>query len=151
MTINWLDPKAKISKYFTVKEALWLPSWQVMHTPSDTEKDNIVKMAQAMDLVRDFIDSPISIHVWIRPSTVNAPGSAHDQQDYNAFIKGAKSSSHRLGRAVDWSCKGQDCDDVRAKLEPKLEEFGLRMEKLLGSSWVHLDNMPVISNRYFKP
>jgi hypothetical protein len=151
MNLDWSDPKCKIGKFFTVKDALWLPSWKVLHSPSESEKAEILKMAAAMDAVREFLQLPISVHVWIRPSSVNAPGTPHHGKDYNAFVKGAKSSAHKFGRAVDWSCKGLTCDEVRAKLEPKLEEFGLRMEDLPGSTWVHLDNMPVKAKRFFKP
>lgn len=150
MSIDWSNPKSKISKYFTVKEALWLPSWGVMHMPSEEEKANILKHAVKMDLIREFLNAPINVHCWIRP-VLNNPSSKYHGQDYNAFVKGAKNSSHRVGLATDYSASGLNCDDVRAKLEPKLEEWGLRMENLSGSNWVHVDSAPVISTRYFKP
>lgn len=149
--INWLDPKAKISKYFTVKEALYLPSWQVMHIPSESEKANILKMAAKMDRVRELMNNfPISVHVWIRP-VLNQPGHPKHGQDYNTFIKGAKNSAHKTGEAVDWSIKGEDCDKLRIALLIKLEELELRMEDLPGSNWIHLDCRPVVGKRFFKP
>ena len=43
MSIN-LD--SKISKYFTWKEALLLPSWGICHEPTEEEKAAIIKMAK---------------------------------------------------------------------------------------------------------
>lgn len=150
--INWNDEKAKISRYFTVHEALWLPSWRVYHEPSEEEKDNILELAVKMDKVRDFLQAPISVHVWMRPDFLNAPGHSKHGQDYNAFVKGAPRSAHKLGKAVDWSVPGVSCDLVRSKLLPKLEEFGLCMEDLPGSNWVHADCMPPRKGgRFFKP
>lgn len=150
--INWLDPKARISKHFTVHEALWLPSWSVYHVPSEVEKASILQLASAMDRVRDFIGSPIRVHVWIRPSSLNSPGHPMHGQNYNAFVKGAPGSAHRYGKGIDWSSPGVSCDDLRAKLLPKLEEFKLCMEDLPGSSWVHNDIfLPRKTGRFFKP
>ncbi len=149
--IDWTDPKAKISKYFTVKEALYLPSWNVLHIPSEEEKENIVKMAEKMDLIREELKSPISIHVWIRP-VLNQPDNIRHGQDYNAFIKGAKKSAHKIGQGVDWSCSGKTCDEVRELLKGKLEEFDIRMEDIKGANWVHVDMMKPFNNvRFFKP
>lgn len=150
--INWLDPKAKISKYFTVHEALWLPSWSVYHIPSDLEKASILKLAKAMDNVRELIDNSIVVHVWIRPLSLNSPGHPRHGQNYNAFVKGAPGSAHRYGKAVDWSSPGISCDELRSKILPKLAEFNLCMEDLPGSNWVHNDTfLPRKTGRFFKP
>lgn len=150
--VDWNDPKSKISKYFTVKEALWLPSWQVMHIPSDEEKANILAHAEKMDLVREFLGAPMHVHCWIRP-VLNNPQSSYHGQDYNQLVHGAKGSVHISGSAVDYDAAGLVCDDVRAKLEPKLEEFGLRMERMPGSNWVHNDSKEVLPghDRFFNP
>lgn len=153
VAINWSNSSDKISKYFTVKEALWLPSWGVMHVPSEEEKTQILKMAAIMDLIREIVGSPISVHVWIRPNKANIPGNPNNGGDYNALVKGASSSAHIFGMAVDWSSAGKNCDDLRALLKPKLESLGIRMEDLPGSSWVHTDCKPLApgGNRFFKP
>ncbi len=151
-SIDWNNPKAKISKHFTVHEALWLPSWSVYHTPSEVEKASILRLASAMDKVRDLIEAPIRVHVWIRPVRLNAPSHSMHGQNYNAFVKGASSSAHRYGKAVDWSSSGISCDELRSKLVSKLEEFKLCMEDLPGSSWVHNDAfLPRKTGRFFKP
>lgn len=148
--IDWSNPESKISKHFTVKEALWLPSWKVMHTPSEMEKTNILKQATKMDLIRDFLGAPINVHCWIRP-ILNCPDSSYHGQDYNAFVKGARNSSHKVGLATDYDSTGLNCDDVRTKLEPKLDEFDIRMERMPGGNWVHNDCAPIIAKRYFNP
>ena len=53
--MDWTNPKTKISKYFTVHEATYLPSWKIYHTPSEAEKTEIVKLAQVMDIIRERI------------------------------------------------------------------------------------------------
>jgi hypothetical protein len=152
VTIVWTDPKSRISKYFTVHEALWLPSWGIHHIPSEEEKANILATAQFVDQVREFLGKPVSIHCWIRPTSVNCPGSPHHGGNYNiAAGSTATHSAHIVGRAVDFDC-GENCDITRAKLEPKLIPWKLRMEKKPASPWVHLDNMPTQdAYRYFIP
>lgn len=164
--INWLDPKAKVSKYFTVKEALWLPSWNCLHSPTEEEKANIIKMGAKMDIVREFLGKPINTHCWLRPGKVNCSTfdpktiktndpikqAALDALDYNAFVKGAKRSAHKFALGVDFDC-GEDCSETRKKLLAKLEAFDMRMEDIEGP-WVHLDIYPKETSggvRFFKP
>lgn len=169
MTIDWSNSKSKISKYFTVHEATWLPSWSIHHTPNDQEKANIVALAQKMDQVRDFIEKPITISVWIRPVKVNCQGfdpskikidekdpkkeikeKALKELNYNLFIGGATKSAHQTGQAVDW-VSTISCDKLRELLKPKLDEFKLRMEDINGP-WVHLDDRWVEGgHNFFKP
>lgn len=145
MAINWLKPDEHVSVYFTVKEVLWLPSWSRLGAVKDgfgpEQVVNAVNLAKTMDKVRAFLGKPVTVHVWFR------------SKSYNKEIGGAPNSTHIQGQAVDFHVDGYTCDQVRAKLEPKLEEWGLRMERLNGSSWVHLDSRPVApgGNRYFKP
>ena len=151
---DWNDPKSKISKYFSVHDATFLPSWQIHHTPSAEERVNILATAVKMDCVREFLGAPISVHVWIRPAAVNCPGDSRSGQDYNAFVKGAQKSTHLVGKAVDWSVVGKrsaaECAEIRTKLLSKLEEFGIRMEDINGN-WIHVDTGAVINKRFFKP
>jgi len=82
-----------------------------------------------------------------------APGHPKHGQDYNALVKGAPSSMHKKGLAVDFSVVGMSCDDVRVLLSMKLKELGIRMERNPGSNWVHVDLRPVVNDadRYFHP
>jgi hypothetical protein len=153
MNIDWKDPKAPISTHFTVKDALYLPSWQIMHIPSEAEQAKILVTAQFMEVVREFLGRPINVHVWTRPVCVNAPGTSYSGRNYNALVGGAANSAHIYGDAVDWNPSSMVCDEARHLLQPKLVEFGLRMENKPGSNWVHLDNRPVLPghNRFFIP
>lgn len=167
MEIDWTNPKAKVSKYFTVKEVCYLPSWNCLHIPTEEEKTNIIKMAEKMDIVREFLGKPINTHCWLRPGLVNCPTfdpttvkpntdakkAALAALDYNAYVGGAKRSAHKLALAVDFDC-GESCDDTRSKLEPKLEEYNMRMEQMPGGTWVHLDMYDKSVSggiRFFKP
>jgi hypothetical protein len=153
-SVNWSDPKATISRHFTVREAIWLNGWGRLATSKDGLTDHvkaqICVFAEKMDAVREFIGSPIVVHRWWGPAL------------YNAEVGGRQGSKHlSLG---DWSAcdfhanipgchdVSDSCQHIRAILLPKLEEWGLRMEKNgLDAPWVHLDNAPVLYTRYFKP
>lgn len=168
--VDWSNPQAPISKYFTVHNATYLPSWKVHHQPTDQQKANILKIAQKMDLVREMLGSPIIVTAWMRPGQAICPGSEWDGKDYNRYIyetqvwknlsdeekaqKHVPASPHKDGEAVDWVLVGKEgvdgCNEVRQLLLPKLEEWQLRMEDIQGN-WVHLDIRAVINSRFFKP
>lgn len=150
--IDWSDPKAPISKFFTVKEALYLPAWEAMHVPSEEEKREILKTAQKMDLIREYLEQPISVHCWIRPKCANVPKSKWDKKNYNAFVGGAPGSAHPEGKAVDWHASKMTCAEIRQLLVPKLKDFDIRMEDVDGN-WVHIDTRQPAprKSRFFKP
>lgn len=145
--IDWTDPRCSISKFFSVREALWLPTWNKLASAGDglnkEAEDALVFLFEKMDVVREFIGIPIFVHVAYRPVA------------YNTEIGGAKDSAHiaRAGNiaAVDWSSvvvsdmsPGENCDTLRQAIEPMLEQWGLRCEENPpGSPWIHLDTMPV--------
>lgn len=153
--IDWSDPEAKISKYFKVKEATYLPSWKMYHIPSKQEKKDIVEFAKKMDKIREIVGKSIIVHVWIRPKKVNNPDHKRHGQDYNVFIGSkSKTSGHITGIAVDFHVDGYKspalCHEIRQKILPHLEELGLRMEDIKGP-WIHIDSKPVKHKRFFKP
>lgn len=151
MSINWSDPSCKITDHFTVHDACYLPSWGVLHSPSTSEIDNLLKIFQKMEQIRSFLgDKAINVHCAIRP-ILNAPGNSHNGECYNDFVEGASQSAHKIGLAVDFDVVGLSCDEVRAKLMCKLAEFNIRMENKPLSNWVHCDNAPPKPNRYFVP
>lgn len=150
--IDWKDPQAKITEHFTVKDALWLPSWQVFHTPSELETIRICNTAEYLEKVRVFLDRPIYVHCWIRPVVVRTSGP-YSGRNYNAAQSGAFNSAHITGDAVDWHAHSTTCDEIRYLLEPKLKDFGIRMEDRPGSNWVHIDTRQVLpgGRAFFKP
>lgn len=152
-TIDWKTPGAKISKHFTVHEAIYLHRWSRLADERDGLNDHvkecIVRFAAKADLVRDFLGLQMRVHRWFSP------------KGYNAIVGGAKGSKHMsLGdhSAMDFDCliegaesQGDACDIIRASLEPKLEEMVIRLEKNPGASWVHIDDGEVVFFRYFRP
>lgn len=145
MSIDWTNPKSYVSVYFNVKEAIYLPTWKRMATEKDglgeVQKKNLIALMQVMDRIRVLLNSPVIVHVAFRPYS------------YNKLIGGAPKSAHVQGMACDFHVPRMSCDLVRRTLLPHLEEFGIRMENLPGSQWVHVDTKPVaaLGVRYFKP
>lgn len=174
--IDWTNPSAKITNRFTVKDALFLPSWGVMHQPTEDEKAAILALAAVVGKAADKVEQKlgrkviINVHAWMRPEKANCPGSQWNGQDYNRYIyetqvwkdltaeqkalKKVPKSHHRIGHAIDFHIEGfegkEGCAKIREMIGPHLEELNLRMEDISGG-WVHLDDMPVISKRFFKP
>lgn len=155
--INWSDPRSQITPHFTVHEATYLSTWGIYHTPSDEEREQLVKLCVIMETVRELLGVPINVHCMIRPNKVNCPNSPHHGEDYNAAIGStARRSAHIMGQAIDFSTghsSGSECDAVRGLLLPQLEFLGLRMENNPYSPWVHLDTYPTTWSagmRYFK-
>lgn len=104
-----------------------------------------------MDEVRDYLEKPINVHCAIRPVVTRCQGSAYSGRNYNAAVGGAPESAHTRGLAMDFSCPGVTCDEVRYLLLEKLEPYNIRMENKPGALWVHIDLMPPHPNRFFKP
>jgi len=168
--VDWKNPKSKISKYFTVHEALWLPSWGMHHIPNAAEKREILKTAKKMDVIRKFIRVPIKVNVWMRPQKANCPGSKWHGKSYNRYVyekyvwakkrltkdqmkkKRAPNSAHKYGKAVDWVPKRLTIAKVRKKLIPKLSVWKIRVEDIKGN-WIHVDTNPPgrSGKRFFKP
>lgn len=120
-------------------EAVYLPDWRIHAFPTRDVRVNIHIFAPKVQLVREFLGVPMTIINWWRPP------------EYNTHIGGATLSQHMYGKAIDFKCKDMSADEVRSTLEPRLEQFGLRMENLPGSDWVHIDDGIVNYQRYFKP
>lgn len=147
LSIDWTNPKAKVSQYFTVHECLWLPRWKRLANEADGLNDeikfNLFETCALMDIVREDLATPINVHIFYRP------------HDYNKLVGGAAQSAHLEGKAVDFSVSIWDCDDVRAKIISRglLDKLKLRMEDLPGSNWVHLDTRAPgpSGKRFFKP
>lgn len=151
--INWKDTGYNVSRFFTVREAIYSSRLGRLMDErdglTDHVKEQIVRLGDKLDLVHEFIGLPMIVHSWYRPF------------DLNKLVGGSKGSKHMcLGdySAIDFHCHVQGtksneeaCDILRASLEPKLEEWGLRMEKLPGADWIHLDSAEVVFLRYFRP
>lgn len=160
--INWSDGGCKISKHFTVRHALWLPTWKRLALDTELDSDSkeaLVNLFEKMDKVRDLLKTQVYVHCAFRP------------KDYNQLVGGAPKSAHMarkvmingqeaLVAACDFHAEmpnaqpgGPSCNLIRGILKPELEYLGMRMEDLPDSGWVHLDTRPVSHPmfRMFKP
>lgn len=92
---DYITPK----KFFKWKEALYLPSWKVYHSPSQQEVQNIIDTCNKLDKFREHIGKPFNINCWIRPTSVNDETGKYSGKDYNKLVKGAPISAHinRIG------------------------------------------------------
>jgi len=159
-----MEPSDKISKYFTYKEALWLPQENRMaeigSEVDDTSLENLKILFSKMDLIREFLDKPIIVHITFRTmeyhkklyEQINAKKKAQGLPE----VKVPMGSPHLYGQACDFHANGLTCDEVVKLLldNNKLEEWQLRMEDNgVGANWVHIDikSVGASGNRFFKP
>ena len=139
--ISFLNSNIGNCKNFLWREALWLPRWKIFVLPDEEVAKNIIEIATKLQIIRDIFSRPIQVTSWFRPP------------EYNVLIGGASRSAHMAGKAVDFVVRGIPSEDVRNQILALglLEKHDLRMEDLPNASWVHIDNNPVINNRFFKP
>ncbi len=117
--------------------------------------------------IKAHFNGSISIKLNTKTKDYNIKKQALKELNYNAFI-GSKSPSgaHPLALGIDFNFKYYNnkefidlnlnekikaCQEMRLKLEPLLEELGLRMEDNYPGTWIHLDKLPVKYHRFFKP
>ena len=142
--IDWTNAEAMVSAHFSVEECLLLHTWRRLADETDvlddTVKANLVQACGVFDKVRDFLGLPMLVHSIYRPAA------------YSTLVGGSGHDVHTLGLAIDFDLgPAMSIEDAKAKLEPKLEEFNIRMEKGT-TTWIHLDiRAPGPSGRYFTP
>lgn len=128
-----------ITKNLKWTEALYLRKWEMTVFPTKAQMGNIVMVAEKLQAIRDYFNSPVTITSWLRPLK------------YNTFIKGATDSAHLYGMAVDFNVVGHSAEEVRKELIPQLETMKIRMENITGD-WVHIDiRKPGPEGRFFEP
>ena len=87
MSIDWKNPNANVSKYFTVKEVTQNDPRRIPTDPKVIA--NIIKLAQKLDIVREAWGSSIAVNSWYRPPAINKA------------VGGVSNSQHINGGAVD--------------------------------------------------
>lgn len=133
------------NKYFKWSEALKLNSLDIYHSPSLEEIKNIKETCLKLDKFRKFINKPFNINCWIRPTSVVDESGKHSGVNYNSLpnIKGAASSAHITGLAVDFYVVGLTVDQAMKIITPKLKEFEMCAENngsVTKRNWIHLQN-----------
>ena len=89
---------------------------------------NMVKVANQLQILRNYIGKPITIN------------SAYRSEEYNASIGGAKNSQHIMGRAADIVVKGMTPLAVHTTIELLIEKGDMLQGGLgLYDSFVHYD------------
>ncbi len=155
--IDWTNPFDKVSQFFTVKDAIYLPRWDRLAIEDDGldehAKAGLVDLFTRVDSVCVWAEANPVVHVSFRPWKYNikvggAPQSAHVARKIllvNQWIPIA---------ATDLHFDGKDCDKIRKELIKSglLERLKLRMESNMGG-WIHLDNRPLFpgGRRVFSP
>ena len=74
--IIWTDETVHITPHFTVRDALYLPTWKRLANQSDglndQIKENIIQLFNKMETVREYFGNiPINVHVTYRPPAYN--------------------------------------------------------------------------------
>lgn len=137
-----LGDKIPGCKHFRWNEVLWLPQWKIHVFPREDEQENLIRIAQKAELVREIAECPLRVTSGLRPAA------------YNKQIGGAAFSYHTKGLALDLVPRGDlHASDLRELLVDELESLGIRMERLpKHAPWVHIDLGPVgRTGRYFWP
>lgn len=141
--INWTDPNAMISLYFTVSQCLFLPTWHRIANEHDglnnNIKYNISKICHKLDVIQTLLNSPVKIHSFYRPP------------DYSPLVGGFIDDVHTTGEACDFSVPGMTMDHIKEVLVPLLEGLEMRMEYGTNTH-IHMDiHPPGPRGRYFRP
>tara|TARA_B110000211_G_C13822478_1_gene439880 strand:+ start:73 stop:453 length:381 start_codon:yes stop_codon:yes gene_type:complete len=89
---------------------------------------NMVKVANQLQTLRNFLNKPIHIN------------SAYRSEEYNASIGGVSNSQHIMGRAADIVVKGMTPIEVSEVIEDLIKK-GDMLQGAIGiySSFVHYD------------
>ena len=89
---------------------------------------NMVKVANQLQTLRNFLNKPIHIN------------SAYRSEEYNASIGGVSNSQHIMGRAADIVIKGMTPIEVSEVIEDLIKK-GDMLQGAIGiySSFVHYD------------
>lgn len=104
--IDWNNPQASVSKYFKVYEVTNRDNRRI---PYDKDiQENIIRLANNLDLIRIKWDGPIGVTSWYRPPAINRE------------VGGVSNSQHLWGLAADIYPIGRD---------------GIRFEQWLDSWW----------------
>lgn len=114
---------AKVSNFFTLKEATKTDTGLDNKPSTPEEAFNILFTASRMDLIRTIIGKPIIVNSWYRSKEVNKA------------VGGVPTSQHALGQAVDIRVNGM----TPKQIMDKIKNSGVSFDQLIVySSFVHI-------------
>lgn len=96
----WKNNANRISKYFTVGEAINYDSRRIPARGSTVEK-NIFALAKELDKLREHFGVPLKCNSWNRPPAINRA------------VGGVNNSKHTLGLAVDITVTNGDYNKLK--------------------------------------
>lgn len=141
--IKWDDPNCFVTPHFTVRNCLWLNSWNRMADESDglndEIKNNLVATCENAEMIRDLLYCKLRITSMYRPKI------------YSPIVGGTEHDVHTMGIAFDFIPFSMSTDVAKDYIRPVLEKFNLRMERDT-KNWIHIDSHKVgPSGREFNP
>ena len=143
MSIDWTNPNDKVTQHFTVKDCLWLHNWNRLATEVDgADYNKLLILCNKLEEVRNILQAPMNVHCMFRSTKYNLEQN---------ILPPTGMDVHAMNIACDFDCNNTySIQEVKDKLQPVLEQLGIRME-FGTTSWVHVDlRTPGPSGRYFK-
>jgi hypothetical protein len=140
--IDWTNPDCQVTDHFTVNDALCLHSWNRLATEDDgADLSKLQVLCQKLEEVRAALGCPMNVHCMFRSKEYNIE---------QGILLPTGNDVHAQSLACDFDCNStMSIQDVKDKLEPMLEQLGIRME-FGTTTWVHVDlRAPGPSGRYF--
>lgn len=123
-------PTIQITRHFSKQEAL-ITSQQVPNIPNSQEWERIQNTAENMEIVRAILGRrPIKVSSWFRSEAVNVR------------VGGSKTSEHRLGAALDFTCPAFGSPYEVARCIASYASIVNYNQLIYEQSWVHISFPP---------
>lgn len=110
----------------------------IANTPTEKELATLHRTALKMEQVREILAEPIYVSSWFRC------------EELNKAVGGVPNSQHRLGEAVDFSCKGKTHSQVCEILKAHAKELAYD-QLILEPNWVHISFLTTQETRDKSP
>jgi hypothetical protein len=143
MSVDWKNGSQYVTLHFTVKDCLFLHSWNRLGTTEDgVDFDSLIKLCQKLESIRELLGCPMNVHCMFRSEKYNIE---------QGILLPTGKDVHSMSIACDFDClPSLTIQEVKDILEPKLSDLGIRME-FGTTTWVHVDlREPGPSGRYFR-
>ncbi|MDS3861036.1 D-Ala-D-Ala carboxypeptidase family metallohydrolase [Thermosynechococcaceae cyanobacterium BACA0444] len=125
--IDWNNPNSRVSKYFTVGEVTNNQPARI--PPVGPHRDNVIRLARELDLVREAWGGPIGVTSWYRPPAINRA------------VGGVSNSQHLTGLAADIYPIGRNGREFEAWLD-RIWVYALGYGQSSGRGFTHVDLRP---------